>query len=90
MEGLLVLLVLYLVVVLLVLPIWTFIKIRGHDDLVEQLRRRVLLLEEETKTLRQSLRNVTATPAAAKPDESAAAPVPAPPIPAAPVVVERE
>ncbi len=100
MEGFLVLLVLYLIVVLLVLPLWSFIKIRSHDNVAEELRRRIGYLEEELKTLRATVRNLPATPAPAKPTESVSTPVAAvtpvvpavaPPVVAAPpAVVEPE
>src|SRR5262245_5238924 len=81
MEGLIVLLVLYLIVVLLVGPIWSFIKIKSHDGLVEKLLQRVRQLEAEIS----SLRKAPPATAAPQPVEAAVAPAPAPVITPAPV-----
>ncbi|HEX2861022.1 MAG TPA: DUF2339 domain-containing protein, partial [Lacunisphaera sp.] len=64
MELMLILLLLYLVGALLILPIWTIIKIRGHDAEVDSLRQRLGYLDAELKELREKPRAVT-PPAAA-------------------------
>lgn len=56
MESLLVLLGLYLLVVLLILPIWTIVKINGHSSELDELRHRLREAEGEINTLRQKLR----------------------------------
>jgi hypothetical protein len=73
MEALIALLVLFLFVVLVVLPIWTFIKIGGQRDDHDRLAQRFGYLEEEVKSLRTALRNLPAAPPA-KPEPTAAAP----------------
>jgi uncharacterized membrane protein len=52
MEALLILLLLYLAATLIVLPIWTILKVRRHDDEVEALAQRVEYLDAELKELR--------------------------------------
>jgi hypothetical protein len=78
MQALIVLLVLYLIVVLLILPIWTFIKIGGQRDDHDELKRQLGYLEDEVKNLRAALRNLPATPA-----KTETPPVPVPVKPAA-------
>jgi uncharacterized membrane protein len=70
MESLLILLLLYLAVTLIALPIWTFMKIRGHDAEVESLQQRLSYLQAELLDLHNKLR--APTPAPAKPAEPAA------------------
>ncbi|MSU46596.1 MAG: DUF2339 domain-containing protein [Lacunisphaera sp.] len=55
MKALLVLLALYLFLVLIVLPIWTFIKIRGHNDELEMLHHRLHQLEGEISSPRAKM-----------------------------------
>ncbi len=71
MQLLLVLLALYLFAVLVILPIWTFIKIGRHAEQNDALQRRIGYLDEEIKQLRSALLNAATAP---KPD----APPPAP------------
>ncbi|WP_438480271.1 DUF2339 domain-containing protein [Oleiharenicola lentus] len=73
MQLLFVLLVLYLVVALIVLPIWTFAKLSGQNRENESLRRRLDLLDEETKTLRQAVRRLETVAASAPPAAAPAA-----------------
>ena len=97
MEVLLVLLALYLVVALVVLPIWSFLKIREHGRDQEQLWRRQQQAEQELNLLRLTLNNLsTAKPQtpvapAAAPTAAAVSAKPAgappPPIIAAPVAM---
>lgn len=56
MESLLVLLGLYLFVVLLILPIWTILKINGHSSEMNALRSRLRETEAEIDALRQKVR----------------------------------
>jgi uncharacterized membrane protein len=85
MEALLVLLGVYLFAVLIVLPIWTVIKISGQRDAHDALQRRLSELEIEVKALRQKSQ---------QPPEPAAPVFPSPPISAAasiyPVEEEQE
>lgn len=60
MEALLILLLLYLAATLIVLPIWTILKVRRHDDEIEVLAQRLGSLDAELKELRS--RGVPATP----------------------------
>ncbi len=71
MESLLVLLGLYLLVVLLILPIWTIVKINGHSRKMDELRHRLREAEGEMNALRQKLRE--AAPAAKSLDAPAVA-----------------
>ena len=63
MQALIVLLVLYLIVVLLILPIWTFLKIGDQRDQHDALQRRLDHLEAEVEKLRAALKNLPAAPA---------------------------
>jgi len=72
MEAFIALLGLYLFVVLIVLPIWTFTKINGLTDYQDRLRERIHDLEAEIKTLRSALLNL---PAALPKSETPSAPV---------------
>lgn len=81
MEALAILLVLYLVAVLVLLPIWTIIKLRSHRDLIETLLGRIDELEMETKQLRGAARGEIAPTPAPTPAEPLA-PI-APPAPVA-------
>ncbi len=56
MEALLVLLGVYLFAVLIVLPLWTLIKIGGQRNDHEALKSRLAALESEVETLREKLR----------------------------------
>jgi len=85
METLLILLLLYLVATLIILPIWTIIKIRNHDTEVDSLRQRLGYIDAELNELRMKAR--APAPAPAKP---AGAPERKPQpavIPPAPVIV---
>ena len=92
MPALIALLVLYLVVVLLVLPIWAWIKLSRHDDQVESLQRQLSLLGIEFNNLRAELKPRPAAPSsqpaasAAPVAPPAASPVRADPLPPIPVV----
>lgn len=77
MESLLILLLIYLAATLILLPVWTIIKIRAHDAEVEALRQRLAYLDAELKELRRP-------PA---PPATAAAPVPAPAVVTPPPVI---
>lgn len=85
MESLLILLLLYLAVTLIILPIWTIIKVRAHDREVQSFRQRLGNLDAELRDLREKL--PAAAPAPAKPVETAAAPVLPAVIPPAPQVL---
>lgn len=88
MEAFIALLVIYLVVVLLIFPIWMIIRIRGHSAEQETLSQRLNYIDAELDELRAKLRAGAVTapaPTPAKPD-APAAPVPAP-IPVRPAVV---
>jgi uncharacterized membrane protein len=92
MEFLLILLLLYLAATLIILPIWTIMKVRGHDAEVDSLRQRLGYLDAELKELRDKLRSPAS--ATAKPAEPAAqiiqpAIVIPPPIVAAPPPVAQ-
>lgn len=63
MEALIVLLILYLVVVLLILPVWMIIRIRGHTDELDHLRHRLEHLDNELVKLRAAPPAPTPTPA---------------------------
>ncbi len=63
MESLLILLLIYLAVAVVLLPIWTIIKIRRHDADVEALRQRLSYLDAELKELRAKASHATAAPA---------------------------
>ncbi len=77
METLLILLLLYLAIALIILPIWTIMKIRGHDTEVDSLRQRLSYLDAELKELHAKQRQAAAP---TKPTELVApAIVPAPP-----------
>lgn len=76
MEAFIALLVIYLVVVLLILPVWMIIRIRGHSAEQETLNQRLTYIDAELDELRTKLRPGTVP---------TAAPTPAtPPVPAAP------
>ena len=88
MEAFIALLVIYLVVVLLIFPIWMIIRIRGHSAEQETLSQRLNYIDAELDELRAKLRAgavTTPAPTPAKLD-APAAPVPAP-IPVRPAVV---
>ena len=74
MEALLALLVIYLVVVLLILPIWTIIRIRSHADERDFLSSRLDSIEEELRSLRAKLREGTVATPSAIPSKAEAAP----------------
>ncbi|MBA3848399.1 MAG: hypothetical protein C0502_00190 [Opitutus sp.] len=57
MEPLLVLLILYLGAVLLALPVWTILKIRGADSALDALNEEVRELRRELQLLRTALRS---------------------------------
>jgi len=85
MEALLVLLVLYLIVVLLVLPIWFFIKIGEHRRHQESMELQLRHLESQVSQLRTGLLNLPAAVApAAEPTPAKAAAVAPPPVVIAP------
>ncbi|HKB56440.1 MAG TPA: DUF2339 domain-containing protein, partial [Lacunisphaera sp.] len=67
MEALLVLLALYLFLVLVVLPIWTIVKVRGHNDELEMLHQRLRQVETELASLQTKVREGIA-PTLAKPE----------------------
>jgi uncharacterized membrane protein len=77
MEPLIVLLVIYLIAVLVILPIWAVVKIRGHDGDVEMLQGRIRLQEDELRGLRALLHNIPAV-SLARPPEQPPAPTPLP------------
>ncbi|MBI2514428.1 MAG: DUF2339 domain-containing protein [Opitutae bacterium] len=96
MQALLVLLVLYLIAVLVVFPIWAFLRLSGRDEENEKLRRRLDWLEAELPSLRKIASAPrpaapVATPTPVAPSSPAPAPAktepPAPLAPAAPAVV---
>ena len=86
MESLLILLLLYLAATLIVLPIWTIMKVRGHDAEVEALRQRLAYLDAELKELHAKLREGIAPAKPAEPVAPPAAPaaIAPPPVIAAP------
>jgi len=85
MEALAVLLVLYLGFVLLVLPIWTIVKIRAQRRDQENLQHQVAMLESALRDLRSAPK----PPSAQGAPEIVVAPPPAPaPIPPAPVILK--
>ena len=94
MEALLILLALYLFLVLIVLPIWTIVKVRGHNDELEALHQRLHRLEGEVTSLQTKVREGIA-PAAAKAETPRAttpakpAAVTPPPVVAAPLPGDR-
>src|SRR5687767_2265224 len=65
MESLLILLLLYLAATLIILPIWTIMKIRGHDAEVDSLQQRLAYLDAELKELRSKPRTPAPEPAKA-------------------------
>lgn len=65
MSALLVLLAVYLLVVLLVLPLWSFFKLRSHSDHIDVLHQRISQLDAENNHLRAALKNLPSTPTAA-------------------------
>lgn len=79
MEALIALLALYLLAVLVVLPIWTLIRIIGQREDHDALRRQLAKLADEIKSLRAAPSNPPAaaarpeTPAADAPEESESA-----------------
>ncbi|AOS44503.1 hypothetical protein Verru16b_01565 [Lacunisphaera limnophila] len=75
METLLILLLIYLVATLIILPLWTILKIRGHDAEVDSLRQRLGYAENELRDLR-----------ARPPAPAAVPPQPTPPVAPAPAV----
>lgn len=75
MEALIALLVLFLIAVLIVIPIWTLVKISGLSEANRQLQNQFDVLEDEVKNLRTAVRNLPAPP---KPEAPAVVPVPAP------------
>lgn len=77
MEALLVLLALYLFLVLVVLPIWTIVKVRSHSQELEALHQRVHRLEGEISSLQARLREAPA-PTPVKVETPRAAPAPKP------------
>jgi len=76
MEALIALLVLFLIVVLIVLPIWSFVKISGLGEDNERLKSKFGILEDEVDRLRTALRSLPTAPAPVKPDMPAASPAP--------------
>lgn len=88
MEAFIALLVIYLVVVLLILPIWMIIRIRSHSAEQETLNQRLNYIDAELDELRAKLRPgavTTPAPTPARPD-APLAPVP-PLLPVRPAVV---
>lgn len=101
MESLLVLIGLYLVVVLLVLPLWTIVKVKGHSREMAELSLRLHAMDQELNALRLKARETAAAqpvaaipPAAPQPARAqpaptlpapVATPVVPPPLPVAPV-----
>ncbi len=76
MSFLLTLLFIYLVVTLLILPIWTIIRIRGQAREQETLHERMRLLEQELNQVRLNLREgSTVTPSSPVRPEPTPAPV---------------
>lgn len=94
MEAFLALLALYLFVVLVVFPIWTFVKTGNLSDEDAELRHRITELQAEVQQLRTALVNRPASPVkpdlAASPVTAVAAPPsviqPVPPTPVPPPV----
>lgn len=93
MEALIVLLVLYLFVVLIVLPVWTFTKISGQHNDLDALRNEVSRLAGALEELRRTPQPgapapqaAAVKPAAVTPAPAVIAPVPAPVAPPKPVV----
>ena len=84
MEALIALLILYLVVVLLILPIWMIIRIRGQAGELDSLRRRLDCLEEDLRKAHAKLREgaAAAVPVAPAPIAPARAVAPSAPAPA--------
>jgi len=62
MEAFLVLLGLYLFVVLIVLPIWTIVKIIRQRSDQEILQQQLSALQQEIQTLRSELKHQPASP----------------------------
>jgi len=85
MEALIALLVLFLFGVLIVLPIWTFIKIGNQRAEHHRLLRQFTHLEDEVKTLRAAVKNLSTD--SPLPQEIPAAPVSAQPTSAAPAAL---
>ena len=56
MEALFILLALYLFLVLIVLPIWTIVKVRRHNEELEALHQRLHRLEGELTSLQTKVR----------------------------------
>ncbi len=61
MEAIAALLIIYLVVVLLILPIWMIIRIRSHRDEQDAMRQRLDYIDAELQDLRTRLREGAAT-----------------------------
>ena len=77
MEALIALLVLFLFAVLVVLPIWSIIKIGGLSEDNQRLKRQFDILEAEVENLRTAVRKPPAT-AAPKVEAASVVPTPAP------------
>lgn len=77
METLLVLLLVYLAMVVVVAPVWAWLKLRSHADELAALRGRAQSLEDELKQVRATLRATPPAPVA--PSATVAAPPPVPP-----------
>ncbi|MDB6114089.1 MAG: hypothetical protein JWQ62_1034 [Lacunisphaera sp.] len=75
MEALLVLLALYLFLALVVLPIWTIVKVNSQGANLEALRRTIHKLEIELNELRGAQRVTEAKPAPGQPIAAQLAPV---------------
>lgn len=76
MEALIALLVLFLFAVLVVLPIWTIIKINGLRDDQLTLNDKLSHLEEETKNLRTTVKALQTAGTVPKPEAPRAVPAP--------------
>jgi uncharacterized membrane protein len=84
MEPLIVLVVIYLIAVLVILPIWAVVKIRGHDTDYDALQGRLRNQEDELRELRLLLRSIPAASlsrAVEAPPAPAVTPVPVAPAP---------
>jgi uncharacterized membrane protein len=78
MEALIALLVVYLVVVLVILPIWALVKILGHDGDVEVLQGRMRSQDDEIRKLNVALRDLSAVVLSRSAPQAGAAPAAAP------------
>jgi uncharacterized membrane protein len=81
MEALIALLVLYLFVVLVILPIWTFVNVRRHSEEFEVLQLRLRSLDDEVRNLRAALANLPLIRTKPEAPSTVPAPQPSPPAP---------